>query len=125
MDTAALERVLNRSGFVWYRAEGGWRISGLVNNQALTIELAVMGALAQLRYRFGVAAQLDLDSLVYLLDLNDQLYLFKLSIAADSGVHLGLHWPTADLEVEVLQSLLGQMIESAAFLEPQLLQALG
>lgn len=78
----------------------------------------VDGEYVTLRYRFGLAHRpLDADDLAVMLDMNDQLVLFRLAFDDDERLLLLSHWPLDALEREFfvfwVEEMIGHAVDGA------------
>jgi hypothetical protein len=118
MDGRTLQRWFDEDGLSWRSvAANRWRITVNTDTRAYDVEVIFFGDTIQFGYRYGrLQARTDIEALVYYLDLNDRLSIYKIGIGPDNGLYLSAHWPVAHLQPEMVHTLIDELVATTEFL---------
>lgn len=105
-----LENWLNEYGISWENGEnsGIWWLSLGSDTRAFRCALHLEGHWVFLLFRFADTPLTEKHSL-YLLDLNDQLSIFKFFLDEKNRLCIGVHWPANFLTLETMGYLIHQL----------------
>jgi hypothetical protein len=117
-DSQQLEAWLNEYGVSWERGKnpGVWWVSLGSDKRIFRCAVELNPEWVSLLFRFSDTPLPPLANLaLYLLDLNDQLSIFKFFCDEWDRIYIGMHWPVEFLTLETLGYLVHEMGSNVDF----------